>query len=427
VFVRRHRTKRPSFGRQDIDHAGILRFFWRVDCSRFLLHQPVSSIVPVSSRNGIRALRLPYARRWLLLGIVVVLAARTPLVAQSAKVTDPVALAKQGIAALDQQHFGDALDVFTQAAKLLPRDPSLCLGAGIATFRLGHNDDAEMWFTRALKLDPSYTDASQWLGELQYREGRISEAIATYEAALKRKPGADGLEQRLADWRKETQLQDRFYESRGAHFRVLFEGPADELLARRVVERLEDAYWRIGAALTAYPPDPITVVLYTTEQFADITRMPAWTAAAYDGRIRVPIRGALTQTEELDRVLSHEFVHAVVAMLGGRNVPVWLNEGLAVTFEPGGGDAAEKVLARAAVRRPPLQNLQGSFSSLSAADARVAYAFSAHAVRRMMDVRGPYAIIALLQDLSRGADFAGAFQQRMAMRYDDFQAMVARE
>jgi tetratricopeptide (TPR) repeat protein len=343
--------------------------------------------------------------------------------AQSRK-TDPVALAQQGVSALDDKRFGDALDAFAEAAKLSPRDQSLALGAGIAAFRLGKNDDAEMWFERALKLDPAYTPASEWLGELQYRDGRVKEAIATYEAALER-TRTDTLERRLADWRKESQLQERFYESRGAHFSVLFEGPADELLARRIVERLEESYWRIGAALTAYPAKPITVVLYTTEQFRDITRVPAWTAAAYDGRIRVPIRGALAQPDQLDRVLAHEYVHAVVAMLGGRNVPVWLNEGLAEVFEGGRSDEAEAILARVTTK-PALEMLHGSFGSLSSSDARVAYAVSARAVQRMIDMRGPYAIIALLQDLSRGGAFASAFQQRMAMRYEDFQLDVAR-
>jgi hypothetical protein len=336
-------------------------------------------------------------------------------------------LAKEAVTALDERRFGDALEAFTQAAKLLPRDASLSLGAGVAAYRLGKNDDAETWFEQALKLEPAYTSASEWLGELQYREGRVKEAISTYEAAVKRAPhDAEALARRLADWQKEAQLEGRFYESRGAHFSVLFEGPADEALARRIVERLEAEYWRVGAALNAYPPKPITVVLYTTEQFRDITRLPEWTAAAYDGRIHVPIRGALARPEELDRVLSHEFVHAVVAMLGGRNVPVWLNEGLAVVFEPGGKEDGERTLTRIATR-PPLLKLHGSFASLSSADARVAYAFSAHAVQRMLDVRGPYAIIALLQDLARGAEFASAFQQRVAMRYEDFQAMVARD
>jgi len=237
---------------------------------------------------------------------------------------------------------------------------------------------------------------------------------------------AGALELRLTDWRKEAQLQGRFYESRGAHFVVLFEGPADEALARRIVERLEQAYWRIGGVLTAYPSKPIAVVLYTTEQFRDITRLPAWTAAAYDGRIRVPIKGALADMDQLDRVLSHEFVHAVVATLGGRNVPVWFNEGLAVALE-GSDEGHDDALLGRVRTRPALQELHGSFLGLSGDGARVAYAMSAHAVRRMIALRGPYAAVGLLQDLGRGAEFAGAFQQHFAMRYDDFQAMVARD
>ena len=358
--------------------------------------------------------------------VAVAVALSTVVPGAQSRRADPAALAQAAITALDERRFGDALEAFTQAAREMPQDPSLALGAGVAAFRLGQNDAAEMWFQRALALDAAYVPASEWLGELQYREGRIKEAIVTLESALQRSPKSEPLQRRLAEWQKEAQRQERFYESRGAHFTVLFEGPADEALARRIVERLETEYWRIGAALSTYPSKPITVVLYTTEQFRDITRLPAWTAAAYDGRIHVPIRGALAQPDQLDRVLSHEFVHAVVAMLGGRNVPVWLNEGLAVVFEPGGSADVEQTFARVS-GRPPLNSLHGSFAKLSGSEARVAYAFSAHAVQRMIDVRGPYAIIALLQDLARGAEFASAFQQRLAMRYEDFQAMVGRE
>jgi tetratricopeptide (TPR) repeat protein len=339
---------------------------------------------------------------------------------------DPAALAQEGAKALDERRFGDALDAFTQAAALVPRDPGLCAGAGMAAFMLGRNDAAQEWFEKALRLNPRYRTAAQWLGELHYRAGRVSDAINVYEAALTHAPRASELETRLGEWRKEAELQSRFYEARGAHFAVRFEGAGDEMLARRAVERLESEYWRIGQVLTAYPPNPITVVLYTQQQFRDITRMPTWTAAAYDGRIHVPMRGALEQTEELDRVLGHEFVHAVVVMLGGRNVPVWLNEGLATILERGGAEESERVLA-ATRARPALQQLHRSFSGLSGADAQVAYSLSAKAVRRMMDLRSPSAVVTLLQDLARGVAFATAFHQNIGMRYEDFQAMLARE
>src|SRR5205814_1630830 len=81
---------------------------------------------------------------------------------------------------------------------------------------------------------------------------------------------------------------------------------------------------RICALLNTYPTGAIPVVLYTTEQFSDITRAPSWAAGAYDGTIRVPMRGALDKEEELDRVLAHEFVHAIVHTLSKSAVPTWL-------------------------------------------------------------------------------------------------------
>jgi tetratricopeptide (TPR) repeat protein len=336
------------------------------------------------------------------------------------------ALMDAGLKALDAGQFGDALDAFSEASAIVPENANLHFGAGLAAFMLGHDRDAQEAFERALAIDSRYAAAAEWLGELHYRSGRVKEAIATYEDALERSPELEVLRSRLNQWRNEARLQQRFYESRSAHFVVLFEGPADELLAQRTVERLEAAYWRVGQILGSYPSQPITVVLYTQQQFRDITRLPAWTAAAFDGRIHVPIRGALEYTEGLDRVLVHEFVHAVVATLGGRNVPVWLNEGLATLLEPGGREEAQEELARGG-SRPALRQLHGGFSKLSADEAQIAYAVSTYAVQRMTELRSAAAVVALLQDLGRGSVFATAFYQHVGMSYDDFQVMIARQ
>ena len=359
------------------------------------------------------------------LGVFLFTALPSDAAAQS-RAKDAGMLMESGLKALDDRQFGDALEAFTEASSILPQNADLRFGAGLAAFMLGRDRDAQESFERALALNPRHVAASEWLGELHHRAGRLKEAIDTYEDALKRLPGLQPLQSRLDEWRKESRLHERFYESRGAHFSVLFEGPADELLARRIVERLEAAYWRIGQTLGAYPPQPIGVVLYTKQQFRDVTRMPAWSAGAYDGRIHVPIRGALDHTEELDRVLGHEFVHAVVGMLGGRNVPVWLNEGLATLLEPGGRDESEEELASGG-RRPALRQLHGGFAQLSADEARLAYAVSTYAVQRMTELRSAAAVVMLLQDLARGASFATAFHQHIGISYDDFQLMIARQ
>ena len=207
---------------------------------------------------------------------------------------------------------------------------------------------------------------------------------------------------------------------------MFFEAATDEPLARTALSRLEAAYWRVGHTLGVYPSQPITVVLYTREQFGDITKLATWSVAAYDGRIRVPLRGALEQPDELDRVLSHEFVHAVVATLGGRTVPAWVNEGLATVLEPAGPRDAEATLEQSDAR-PALSTLHRGFVNLSRRDAEVAYGSAARAVRRLIEQRGAPAVVALLEDLARGVAFASAFEQRMAMRYEDFAALAARE
>jgi tetratricopeptide (TPR) repeat protein len=339
---------------------------------------------------------------------------------------DPTVLTVEGVAAIEDRRFGDALAAFTEAARILPRDSSACFGAGIAAFMLGRSDDAQAWFERALDRNPTHMAPALWLGELHYRAGRLQDAISVYERALRRTPEAQELEQRLAEWRKESDLENQFLETRGAHGSVLFQGSADELIARRVVEQLEAAYEQVGVALDTYPSKPIRVVLYTREQFRDITRLSEWTAAGFDGRIRVPIAGAIEQPEELDRVLVHEVTHAVVGTMSGRVAPAWLNEGLATMLEPGGNEEAEATLAQTNVR-PELAGLHRSFVELPEGEAQVAYAYSTRAVARLVALKGMPALVSLLQDLGRGVPFESAFHQRFEMRYEEFARMVGRD
>lgn len=334
----------------------------------------------------------------------------------------PAALAANGWAAIDERRFGDALEAFTDAAGPGRNDPALCLGAGFAAFMLGQDAEAQAWLERALKLAPRNTDASLLLGELHHRAGRVAEAIATYEAAAVHAPNDPAFKNRLEQWRKDAQVRSTAYESRGAHFSVLFQGPADEMMARRAVEMLEEAYWRVGGVLSAYPTQTITVVLYTDEQFRDITRSPAWAAGSYDGTIRVPTRGAIEHSDELERILAHEFVHAVVRTLGGSDVPAWLNEGLASMLEPGAESGETAVSDDEA--RPVLAQLEKGFSRFSGSQARLAYAESVAAVRQLVRLRGTPAVVALLEDLRRGTSFPSAFYQRISMRYEDFQSML---
>ena len=126
------------------------------------------------------------------------------------------------------------------------------------------------------------------------------------------------------------------------------------------------------------------MVLYTREQFNDITRLATWSAAAYDGRIRVPLGAALEQRDELDRVLSHEFVHAVVAMIRGPHRARMGERGARHGARTSGPPRMRKRRWRAPTRGRHSRTLHRSFVGFSRRDAEIAYASAARAVRRLI-------------------------------------------
>jgi hypothetical protein len=216
------------------------------------------------------------------------------------------------------------------------------------------------------------------------------------------------------------------YQRSGAHFSVTFQGPADEAIAYRALEILEAAYYRIGGALNVYPTQPIEVVLHTQQQFFDVTKAPSWASGVYDGRIHVPVKGAERISPEwLAEVLSHELTHAIVTNVGGPAVPGWLHEGLAGVMEQSGPSDEQALLAQTSAR-VPLGSLMKGFAQMSEDGVQLAYAESAFAVKRLIDLRGASAVVGLLRALKSDAPFENAFQANVGMRFQDFDAMVTR-
>lgn len=278
---------------------------------------------------------------------------------------------------------------FRQAIAANPRDPDSLAGAGMAAHLLGRDDEAMRYLTKALDVAPNYAYAAYLLGQIAYSSGDIDLAIKSYERAIKISPGDALIYKQLEAWKKEAALHDSFASRPGVRFNVLFEGPARQPIADRVSASLEAAYLRIGKALNAYPTETITAILYTQEQFHDITKAPAWAGGAYDGRIRIPVFGALNAPGELNRVVTHEFVHALIHSVAPRGgVPRWLNEGLATYFEPADHRWLQQQL-RAVPTRIPLARLEEGFGQFNGEEALIAYAESMVAAQVLVERLGP--------------------------------------
>jgi tetratricopeptide (TPR) repeat protein len=330
------------------------------------------------------------------------------------------ALGRSGWEAIQAGKAEEAARAFSEAIAANSDDATLYLGAGLAAHLQGQEQEAQTFLREALRRNPRLTAASLLLGEIAYRAGELETAIKTYEEAIAVTPDQAQIKSRLESWRKEATLHDRFQRTLNPHFTVLFEGPAEQQAAAAALDILEAAYWRIGTTLLAYPAGVLTVVLYTDEQFRDITRSPAWAGGVFDGRIRVPMRNALSDPKQLEKVLAHEFTHALVRSVAPRGVPTWLDEGLAVTFEQGDMSWAEREVRKAPALLP-LPQLHRGFLSLPPEQVPLAYAESVLAVKWLLERAGMPAITAFLQDLADGREFAEAFERRFFLPYADFQ------
>ena len=316
-----------------------------------------------------------------------------------------------------------AAGAFTEAIALDPKNASLRAGAGMAAALQRRDSDAKAHFEQALALEPKLTLARAQLAQVIRRQGDFNEAIRQLEIVQMELPDDGPVRELLDRWKHERELHDRMRLEVGEFFTVSFEGPEDAALAAQAIDSLTRAYWRIGDLFNAYPTKSIPVVLYTREQFRDVTRSPQWAAAVYDGIIRVPMRGAGEKGEDLDRVLAHEFAHALIRSLATRTLPTWLNEGLASVLESDDLSWATQTVSKTGFV-PTLVRLTPPFSRLSGAEAQLAYAASALAARRLLDEAGGAAVANLLRDLGDGVDFETAFQRRIQKSLAEFEASL---
>lgn len=306
------------------------------------------------------------------IGLLILLLAAAPQVLPQ----DPM---RSGWEAIQRGEGEKAASSFRAVLAVDPADAQALTGAGLAAHLLGRDDQAITFLKRAVQAEPEYVHASYVLGQIAYSVGDIDLAIKSYERVVKLAPGSRGIYQQLEAWKKEAALHSTFAARPTARFTVMFEGPEQQAIAARVSSVLESAYARIGGTLNTYPADTVTAILYTKQQFRDITKSPSWAAAAYDGRIRIPVLGALRNPAELDRIVTHEYVHALVQQMFPR-VPGWLNEGLATYLEPGDHSWLTTRL-RAAGGMIPLSSLDQAFQTANGDEALLAYAQSYVGVR----------------------------------------------
>ncbi len=163
------------------------------------------------------------------------------------------------------------------------------------------------------------------------------------------------------------------------------------------------------------------MILYTNQTFMDITRAPSWSGALNDGRIRVPVEGLSSMTDELARVLKHELTHSFVGQKTGGRAPVWLQEGIAQYMEGKRSrtNAGALITAYDNHMEFSLLSYETSWLNLPRNAASVAYAWSLAVVETIVTVNGVDDLERILDRLAAGSTTEDAIRAVLHEDYSD--------
>lgn len=283
-------------------------------------------------------------------------------------------------------------------------------GEAMVCYRQGQYAEAASLLDQAIGIAPQNADLYQQLGVAYYADGRMAEALDALIRSSELGGGGE-TDELLLKVRNEWRLEQKMDREVRGHFQLSFvDRGQTATIATAILETLEEAYVELGSELAYYPDVRVPVLIYSRRDFSVVTNSPDWAGAVYDGKIRLPIGGLPQMNDQLEAVLYHEYAHVLVHFLTNRNVPVWLNEGLAE-------------LAGRRKFSPPLTQLQKAvehnrlidwdelakpFTGFPEDKALLAYEQSYSLVRFLVESFGWHKISELLERLGRRQEWQTA-------------------
>ena len=323
----------------------------------------------------------------------------------------------------DMEH---ALDDERTALTYAPDNLVMLLDVAYLHLRRSEYKQALDYLERAQRVAPDNPDVPKLTGWAYYGMNKLSHAVSEWERALALRPDVQ-VQAALDKAKRDQQEEENYRENESSHFTLRYSGEAEPGLAREVLRALEIHFSAIESELGYTPPEPIGVILYTQQAFADITRAPGWAGALNDGRIRVPVQGLKQLTPELSRVLKHELTHSFVRQKTRANAPTWIQEGLAQWMEGKRSGAAAGVLLQAydAKQAMSLGDLEGSWLQLSNEVAAYAYAWALANVEYIVQVDGMTDMEHILDRLAGGSTAEAALRQVLRSDYEELMQSTA--
>jgi tetratricopeptide (TPR) repeat protein len=307
-----------------------------------------------------------------------------------------------------------------------PEDPVMLMDLAYVYLRRSEFKQSLEYLERAKRYAPKSPDVYKLEGWTYYGLNRPDQAVAEWKKSLALRPDSEvqaALDKAIRDKTEE----ENYRENESSHFQLKYNGAAEPALAREMLHVLEAHYQQIESELNFSPPDPIGVVLYTQEGFADITRAPGWVGALNDGRIRVPVQGLSAVDSELSRVLRHELTHSFIQQKTHGRAPTWIQEGVAQWMEGRRSDESAAVLLQVydAGQAAPLGQLEGSWMRLPGPMASYAYAWALANIEYIVQTQGMGDVERILDRLAAGIATEQAVREVLHDDYADLMQATA--
>lgn len=311
--------------------------------------------------------------------------------------------------------------LFRQGLALTPRDPGLLRGAGVASVHAGRPADALAPLESAARLEPD-AQVHLLLARLYDSRDDSARALEHLGAILAIEPGHAEARLLLEKVEREQRVESGFTRETGRHFVVKYRPGARPAARRAVLAALGAAREQVVEELGAAGDEPLIVILYERRQFDRVSRSHPWVTALFDGKIRLPLGGVLPPRADLERLLVHEYAHAVIHHRARGRAPRWLHEGLAQALEGRSPDPGLVV--------PGALTLEGLEALVTDSDPRrahVGYEIALFVVTDLLERGGMPAIRALLGRLAAGDSFAAAAPGLYGWRLPELESQWRRQ
>lgn len=324
---------------------------------------------------------------------------------------------------LERGNLDSAVAHYRRALTFAPEHGGVLLSLSYLHLRRSEYTQALDYLDRAGRGAPNSADVAKLLGWAYYGLNKIDQAVREWKRALSIREDAD-VQRALAKALRDQQVESEFREGETRHFTLRYHGGAAPQLAREILRTLEDHFQSIERDLDFAPPEPIGVILYTEQDFVDITRAPAWAGAVNDGRIRLPVQGLTSVTRELGSTLKHELTHSFVHQKTRGRAPVWVHEGVAQWLEGKRAKEHASLVVEAYDRKLaiPLKALERSFGNLPPDVAGYAYAWSLAVVEYIAQSSGTGDIARILDRMNSERSPEEALRSILRMDYAELES-----